>query len=97
MRIRKGSAGTKDPAAANWDRVFGGGGAAVPLGGESPRDLRQQTCSTEPTPEPCDHDYAHLRHTSTWLVWTCSKCGREMARRPTPSPRPAELDPEDGA
>lgn len=63
MRIRKGSAGTKDPAAANWDRVFGGGGAAVPLGGESPRDLRQQTCSTEPTP----------------------------------SHRPAELDPEDGA
>lgn len=69
MRIRKGSAGTKDPAAANWDRVFGGG----------------------------IHD-ASLATASDGSPVTTGRSGTaSQYRGSTPSPTPAELDPEDGA
>lgn len=68
MTIRQGSKGTKDPAAANWDRVFGGGAAraeepidspAPPAGAlqaESAREGRFDGSPGHPSPTPAELD-----------------------------------------
>lgn len=69
MSIRSGSKGTKDPAAANWYRVFGvGSGSGATLPAHAVEDCGSATTAINP-----------------------------VGTTPPSSPRPAELDPEDGA
>ena len=74
MTIRSGSKGTKDPAAANWDRVFG-----------------KPACECG---HPRSGRHGGMNNAGQWVLW-CPHCGREEPW--SPPPRPAELDPEDGA
>ena len=55
MTIRKGSAGTKDPAAANWDRIFGRGDGGTPRNA----GVREQAGRTEGQPSTGDAETAH--------------------------------------